>query len=60
MSNTPIFWPEFRFGPINLWVLPSADWFYRERKLRTQEPVLRPRKRSRNIVNEIQQLIEGR
>ena len=33
--NRKIIWPDLMFGPVNLWVLPPADFFYRrlDRKL---------------------------
>ena len=24
-------WPDIHFGPVNLWVLPSASYFYRDK-----------------------------
>jgi hypothetical protein len=30
--NVPdIIWPDMVFGPVNLWCLPPADFFYRKR-----------------------------
>jgi len=25
-----ISWPDFMFGPVNLWTLPAASFFYRK------------------------------
>ena len=28
-ASRKISWPELMFGPVNLWTLPAADFFYR-------------------------------
>jgi len=28
--NRKISWPDLMFGPVNLWTLPPADFFYRK------------------------------
>lgn len=28
MNTNKIFWPDIRFGPVSLWSLPPAWWFY--------------------------------
>ncbi len=29
-KNIKINWPDLVFGPVNLWSLPSAEFFYRK------------------------------
>lgn len=30
-------WPELTFGPVNLWSLPPADWFYMTTQQKNQK-----------------------
>jgi len=29
-TNRKIYWPDLVFGPVNLWSLPPASFFYRK------------------------------
>ena len=38
-ASRKISWPDLMFGPVNLWTLPSADFFYRKLKIATMSNI---------------------